>query len=727
MPLKHRVSNTGTLQTNTVFNELIPYFVGAGTVQAGPGNTVSVPLGVVAGDLLLVFSISGGAMVTPPGWTAVATSTPGTLVWRKFAGVSETAAPFITESTTSTVMLAYRNVLGVDNFTQFSGVIPLLSPSVTTSKTNNIVIQAIGLASSPGTAVADPATTTRVNFSSTGSFGGFCISDEVQTYSGPSQRRRVTGSTITTYNTVLILNTNPSPKIPVRFTANNIQGQLNEVAFSQLTTSSPSGSLRFDGSTGNLSISNDFTNVTTTRPFTWECWVYPTTQLNGTGILAGAFPGSGGIPYALMGSVGTLGSIGGSNLAFGYYTGSGWFGALSSTSLTLNTWSHIAAAYNGTVLTLYLNGTSIATATTSWYAGAGSGTFYIGRRWDTFASTFFTGNISNVRYVAGTAVYTSNFTPPTSPLTAISGTQLLLNTTPSQPFVDSSSNNFTISVTGSVTSNTLAPVVGTSITTRPANLKLQLSNTRIIYVAGQFDEVTGLTASPSTVSPVVDSSLQLWYDAGQSASYPGSGSTWTDLSGKNNTGTLVGSPAYSSADGGSIVFNGTSNEVTTTTFFTNPATFSIGVWFKTSVASGKKLIGFQVTQTGSSSNYDRMIYMGTDGKLYFGVYDGSTNTAVSPLTYNNNVWHYALATYGGEGSTMRLYVDGQSVATATATTAENYNGYWRIGAFNVAAWPGGASSGYFSGNISIAQVYSRSLTSAEVLQNFNAVRGRYGI
>jgi hypothetical protein len=137
MPLRHRVLNTGTVQTNTVFNELIPYFVGAGTVQAGPGNTVSVPSGVVAGDLLLVFSISGGAMVTPPGWTAVQTNTPGTLVWRKFAGASETAAPFITESTTSTVMLAYRNVLGVDNFAQFTGG---LSPSVTTSKTNNVVI-----------------------------------------------------------------------------------------------------------------------------------------------------------------------------------------------------------------------------------------------------------------------------------------------------------------------------------------------------------------------------------------------------------------------------------------------------------------------------------------------------------------------------------------------------------------------------------------------------------
>ena len=203
-----------------------------------------------------------------------------------------------------------------------------------------------------------------------------------------------------------------------------------------------------------------------------------------------------------------------------------------------------------------------------------------------------------------------------------------------------------------------------------------------------------------------------------------SGTTWTDISGNGNNGTLQGSPiaTYSGANYGSFVFNGTNNEVTTTTQFTNPQTFSIGAWFKTSTASGNKIIGFENAQTGTGSfQFDRHIWIGTDGKLNFGIYSGGIVIATSPLTYADNTWHYVIATYGGEGTTMRLYVDGVSVATNTAN-APAYNGYWRIGAYQ--SWGG---TGYFPGSISLAQVYNRGITAAEISQNFNATKWRYGI
>ena len=64
---------------------------------------------------------------------------------------------------------------------------------------------------------------------------------------------------------------------------------------------------------------------------------------------------------------------------------------------------------------------------------------------------------------------------------------------------------------------------------------------------------------------------------------------------------------------------------------------------------GGKLVGFGNNQTGSSPNYDRHIYMMNDGQLTFGVYNNGTVTIQTPNVYNDGAWHYAVATYSGDG------------------------------------------------------------------------------
>jgi hypothetical protein len=98
----------------------------------------------------------------------------------------------------------------------------------------------------------------------------------------------------------------------------------------------------------------------------------------------------------------------------------------SSTALALNTWHHLALVRNGTTVTLYANGTSVATLNSVGTLVNGVGNIAIGTNLDNIAGQSFPGYISNARVVKGTAVYTSNFTPPTSPLTAITNTSLLL-------------------------------------------------------------------------------------------------------------------------------------------------------------------------------------------------------------------------------------------------------------------------------------------------------------
>jgi hypothetical protein len=116
-------------------------------------------------------------------------------------------------------------------------------------------------------------------------------------------------------------------------------------------------------------------------------------------------------------------------------------------------WHHIAVVRNSNTLTMYIDGTATSTASFSGSFGNTAQPLKIGS--ETGYARDYTGYISNVRLVVGTAVYTSNFTPPTTPLTAISGTSLL--TCQSNRFIDNSTNNFTITRNGDVSVQAFSP------------------------------------------------------------------------------------------------------------------------------------------------------------------------------------------------------------------------------------------------------------------------------
>jgi hypothetical protein len=226
---------------------------------------------------------------------------------------------------------------------------------------------------------------------------------------------------------------------------------------------------------------------------------------------------------------------------------------------------------------------------------------------------------------------------------------------------------------------------------------------------------------------IVTEGLVLYLDAANRKSYPGTGTISNDLSNIGNNGTLVNGVSYSTTNSGIFTFDGTNDMITTTTSFVDPEAYSLVVWFKTSSASGKKIIGFENNQTGiSTTQYDRHLYVNTSGNLVYGIYNGGFFYATSTVTVNNNQWFCACTTYGSEGATARLYLNGISNATVTITGNENYTGFWRIGGYKLASWNLGAD-GYFPGSIGNIMIYNKGLNSSEVLQNFNALRGRFGI
>ena len=177
--------------------------------------------------------------------------------------------------------------------------------------------------------------------------------------------------------------------------------------------------------------------------------------------------------------------------------GSGFF-MRSVGTFQINKWNHIAVVRNGTTAwTAYLNGTSIGTFN---FSGSTGTTLAIGAKSFATYNEYFNGYISNFRYVKGTAVYTANFTPPTSMLQNISGTQLLLNTAFDSTYLnDSSGNNVVFTkVSGTPASVNQSPYPLTS----SALALFNTSNTSAMIYANNGNYLPGANSSGSTVTTI---------------------------------------------------------------------------------------------------------------------------------------------------------------------------------------------------------------------------------
>jgi hypothetical protein len=203
--------------------------------------------------------------------------------------------------------------------------------------------------------------------------------------------------------------------------------------------------------------------------------------------------------------------------------------------------------------------------------------------------------------------------------------------------------------------------------------------------------------------------------------------TAADSSNGANPGTYLGAMTTSVATpiacprdtGGAYALNGTTSYLSTSHQFVNPATFSEEVWFKTTVAGGR-LIGWGNAQTGTSSQYDRHLYIETTGKLDFGTYNGGIQVLTSPTVVADGKWHHAVGTLSA-ATGMRLYLDGALVASNAAyVTAENTTGYWRVGYDNLNGWKNQGTQYYFSGQLRYAAVYSVVLTGTQIVNHYAA-------
>lgn len=232
---------------------------------------------------------------------------------------------------------------------------------------------------------------------------------------------------------------------------------------------------------------------------------------------------------------------------------------------------------------------------------------------------------------------------------------------------------------------------------------------------------------------IVTSNLVLTLDSADIQSYPGSGTVWSDLSSSKKDGTLTNTPTFSSTNGGIFTFDGINEYVSLpsqndaqsplTGFgsFTGADTnaFTLEIWIKTNQISGSA----SYNAPGLIARDDTDIYSNLtlyNGYVYFTHYNSTwLDNLKSTTLVADNVWHQ-IVYVNNTDETGTIFVDAKSEVTGSSSlSGTNYFSPDNIGR--------GYSGQYFQGSIANVKFYDKSLTAAEVAQNFQALRGRFGI
>lgn len=227
---------------------------------------------------------------------------------------------------------------------------------------------------------------------------------------------------------------------------------------------------------------------------------------------------------------------------------------------------------------------------------------------------------------------------------------------------------------------------------------------------------------------IVTSGLVFAVDAANRNSYvSGSGTTWTDLSGNNNNGTLTNRPSFSATNGGNFDFNGTTQYVNCGSGLDQASSFSISVWAKRNgIQGGPNNVGLICSRSGTAPNYKQNYQLGILSTNYM-IFNSSSDSykILSSLTQAlNNTWYEITGTYDTSNNTMRIYINGLFENSTTLTVDPPTDGSQL---FLIGASDGSVPGNYFKGSVANVKIYNRLLSDSEVLQNYNAAKARFGL
>jgi hypothetical protein len=226
--------------------------------------------------------------------------------------------------------------------------------------------------------------------------------------------------------------------------------------------------------------------------------------------------------------------------------------------------------------------------------------------------------------------------------------------------------------------------------------------------------------SYNTGPKIVTNGLVLCLDAASNKSYPGTGTSWNDLSGNNNNGTLTNGPTFSSTNKGSIVFDGSDDNVIVSNISnfnqTSGITVSAMIYATAKMGSYDTFIS-KYTNVDSGTNGLKWILRMENYKVSWYTNTGSFSNVVSNTTLSLNQWYYLTGVFNG---TQRIiYINGvlDNSNSTTGTLIDNSLTPVRLGSSGIGE--------YFKGNITSFTIYNRGLSPSEVRENYNAIKERF--
>ena len=262
---------------------------------------------------------------------------------------------------------------------------------------------------------------------------------------------------------------------------------------------------------------------------------------------------------------------------------------------------------------------------------------------------------------------------------------------------------------------TFTPLYGGKYNGRISNFQVY---NRVLSSSEIQENYTKTKARYYDIPDITLPGLAVAYDAGYINSYPGSGNSWFDIAGNGITGTLTNGPVFvNSSDSPSIQFDATNDSVTFgTSSVVKPTTLSLGCIFKINAAPATNVI---VGKQGAGSGAASYALVIQSNALRFRLEIGGTAYDASYPFVNQNTYIYAMGT--ADGSTLRLYINGVLVGSTSYSGSIAYSDSYPLLM--------GLYANTFATNMNIGamQLYNRPLSAQEVLRNYNAYRGRYGL
>ena len=291
--------------------------------------------------------------------------------------------------------------------------------------------------------------------------------------------------------------------------------------------------------------------------------------------------------------------------------------------------------------------------------------------------------------------------------------------------VGSASNNYQYS-NGTFTTENAALNASTwqPLTGGGSGLLIPGANGTYWVAVRETENPSNIIAKSVTISCIVTSNLILHYDPSNISSYSGTGTTINDLSGGGRHGTMSNVTFTSPY----LTFNGTSSQISVPdSLVLEPQgiDYTIEIWVNQSVIAGATRTLIAKTDGGNSADWGYGLRTISNGNTYMEMGNGSTSVTSPSSTLSINTWYQVVGVWTNLASnSIALYINGSLIGSNSHSYAsiKNTTSPLYIGSFN-----GGQFSQWLNGSVGIVRMYNKALTAAEVLNNFNVDKSKYGL